>query len=86
MANRARPTLQKRQRERERQQRQKDKAARREEAKQRRAAAPQRTGDHDPDIDHIVPGPQPLADWQVEMKEEEEAAKKAAEQQAQADE
>jgi hypothetical protein len=86
MANRARPTLQKRQRERERQQRQKDKLARREESKQRRATAPDRAGEQDPDIDHIVPGPQPLADWQIEMKEEEEAAKKAAEQQQQADE
>ncbi len=60
MANRARPTLQKRQRERERQQRQKDKEARRDDAKTRRENAPPRTGHEDPDIAGIVPGPQPL--------------------------
>lgn len=80
MANRARPTLQKRQRERERQQRQKDKLARREDTKTRRASSPRPDGGLDPDIADIVPGPQPLADWQIEMKEEEERrAKEEAE-------
>jgi hypothetical protein len=86
MANRARPTLQKRQRERERQQRQKDKAVRREETKVRRADSPERPDGSDPDIEGMVAGPQPLADWQIEMKEEEEAAKKAAEQQVEVEE
>ena len=73
MANRGRPTLQKRQRERARQDRQKDKSARRDEAKTRRASAPERTGDLDPDIAHIAPGPQPLSDWQEELRAEQEA-------------
>lgn len=85
MANRARPTLQKRQRERERQQRQKDKFARREESKQRKDSAPETAHGVDQDIAHIVPGPQPLAEWQIELKKEEEAAKASAEAQSTAD-
>ncbi len=80
MANRARPTLQKRQRERERQQRQKDKTVRREESKVRRDNAPPGAAGVDRDIADVVAGPQPLADWQIEMKEEEERrAKEEAE-------
>lgn len=74
MANRARPTLQKRQKERERQQRQKDKEARRVEAKERRQNAPEKTNNNDPDIDGIIAGPQPLPeelqdweDWEPEV-------------------
>ena len=43
MANRGRPTLQKRQKERARQDKQKDRVTRREDAKLRRASAPDRT-------------------------------------------
>jgi len=66
MANRARPTLQKRERERARQQKQKVKEARREEAKTRRSGATPITPGEDPDLAGIRPGPQPLADWQKE--------------------
>jgi hypothetical protein len=59
MANRARPTLQKREREKARQKKQVLKQERRQEAKARREAAPRRTGDEDPDIAGIRPGPQP---------------------------
>lgn len=67
MVNRSRPTLLKRQREKERQQRQKDKAARRVEAKSRKSDEPRREGDEDPDIAGIVPGPQPMP-WLEEME------------------
>lgn len=59
MANRARPTQQKRNKERARQERQKMKAERRLEAKARRATAAPRMPGEDPDIAGIRPGPQP---------------------------
>lgn len=49
------------------------KEARRREAKEQRAMAPPPPPGIDPDIAGITPGPQPLADWQQEMLEEEEA-------------
>ena len=55
------------------------KEARRSEARSRRAAAPPRPTDHDPDIAGIVPGPQEPPDWQREFFEEEQRAKEAAE-------
>ena len=58
MANHPKVTAQKRMRERARQEWQKEKAARREEAKTRKANAPRRSGEEDPDIAGIVPGPQ----------------------------
>ncbi len=67
MATRGRPTQQKRQRERARQEQRKLKDARRQEAKERRAqAASQPRASGDPDLEGIVAGPQPLAEWQVE--------------------
>jgi hypothetical protein len=54
-----RPTQNKRARERSRQERQQHKAARRLEAKQIKANAPERAPGEDPDIAGIVPGPQP---------------------------
>lgn len=58
---RSRPTQLKHQRERALAEKRRDKAARRQEAKARKAAAgPTRTGDEDPDIAGIRPGPQPL--------------------------
>ena len=81
MAQRGRPTLQKRQRERARVERQKDRDARREVTKERRANAPDRGGNIDPDIAHITPGPQPMPDWQAEAFAEDEAAAEAEEQQ-----
>ena len=69
MAQRSRPTLMKREREKARMERQKMKEARRADRAQRPA---ERSADGiDPDIAHIKPGPQPLADWQIEAQEEE---------------
>ena len=70
MAQRSRPTLMKREREKARIERQKMKEARRADRAQRPI---ERTADGiDPDIAHIKPGPQPLADWQIEAQDEEE--------------
>jgi hypothetical protein len=55
----SRPTQNKRARERARQERQQMKAARRLEAKARRAATPGARDGEDPDIAGIIPGPQP---------------------------
>ena len=80
MATRGRPTQQKRQKERARQEQRKIKDARRQEAKDRKAAAPAPPPGVDRDLDGIVAGPQPLTDWQQEglaafeeTEEEEEA-------------
>jgi hypothetical protein len=70
MANRSRPTLQKREREKAKQEKQRQKEQRRQEAKERRGTTMPHTGDEDPDLAGIVPGPQPLADWQVEPDQE----------------
>jgi hypothetical protein len=67
MAQRSRPTITKRQREQARIAKQKDKAARRAEKAQR--PRPANSNGVDPDIADIRPGPQPLADWQIESDE-----------------
>lgn len=59
MANRTRPTLEKRAKERARQERRKQKEERRAIAKSQKGAAPRAAGGEDPDIAGIVPGPQP---------------------------
>ena len=59
MANRTRPTLEKRNKERARQEKRKQKDERRAYAKVQRSNAPRRPGDEDPDIAGIQPGPQP---------------------------
>jgi len=69
MANRSRPTLLKREREKARMEKQRAKEARRAERSKR--PADRGPGGVDPDIAHITPGPQPLADWQI-MDEENE--------------
>jgi len=72
MAHRSRPTTNKRQREQARIAKRNDKAA-------RLASRPRGTertdvpAGVDPDIADIRPGPQPLADWQIEPEEKEEA-------------
>ena len=73
MANHPKVTANKRARERARQEWQKEKAARREEAKARKASVPRYAGDEDPDIAGIVPGPQPSpwGDDPLEKEEEE---------------
>jgi hypothetical protein len=58
MANRSRPSQQKRHKERARQEKQKMKFERRQEAKLNRANSAKVPGE-DPDIAGIVPGPQP---------------------------
>lgn len=60
--NRARPTFQKRERERARRERQQQKIQRRAEAKVRRANTPSGNGMDDSDLAAIVPGPQPPQD------------------------
>jgi hypothetical protein len=59
MANRSRPSQQKRHKERARQEKQKLKAERRQEAKARRANNDPINPGEDPDIAGIIPGPQP---------------------------
>jgi hypothetical protein len=66
MARNARPTAAKREREKALSERRQQKAARRLDAKQRKAAQQRRADGVDPDIAGIVPGPQPPADWQLE--------------------
>ncbi|MBI4265948.1 MAG: hypothetical protein HY657_16355 [Acidobacteria bacterium] len=66
MARNARPTAAKREREKTLTERRQQKAARRLDAKQRKAQEPRRADGVDPDIAGITPGPQPPADWQVE--------------------
>lgn len=60
MANRSRPTSQKRNKEKARQQKQKEKGARRLEAKARKASAGPKGGDQDMGLAGVRPGPQPL--------------------------
>jgi hypothetical protein len=62
----SRPTQNKRARERARQEKQQNKAARRLEAKSRRANTPDGPAGEDPDIAGIVPGPQ-ASPWGDEM-------------------
>jgi hypothetical protein len=59
MANRTRPTLEKRAKERARQEKRKQKDERRATAMVQRSATPRPEGEEDPDIAGIVPGPQP---------------------------
>jgi len=68
MAQRSRPTLMKREREKARMEKQKMKEARRADRAQR--PSDRGTDGVDPDIAHIKPGPQPLADWQLDVQEE----------------
>ena len=59
MANRTRPTLEKRAKERARQEKRKLKEERRASAKALRANNTRQVGSEDPDIAGITPGPQP---------------------------
>jgi len=63
VAKNSKPTSQKRAREKARIDRQKEKEARRLEAKERKATAPPRSGDEDPDLAGIQLGPQPRPEW-----------------------
>jgi hypothetical protein len=70
MAKPSRPTANKRAREKARMDRAKEKEQRRVEARDRKATAPPRAGDEDPDIAGIRPGPQPRPEWFGEDEEE----------------
>ena len=59
------------------------KEAKRAENKARRAEAPPRPADRDPDLAGIMVGPQEPPAWQREFFEEEQKAKEAAELEAQ---
>lgn len=66
MARNTRPTAAKREREKTLTERRQQKAARRLDAKQRKATADPTPDGVDPDIADIKLGPQPPADWQLE--------------------
>ena len=70
MAQNARPTAAKREREKALAERRKFKESRRRDSKERKDMAQGRDEGVDPDIAHIKLGPQPLADWQIEEQEE----------------
>ena len=69
MANRTRPTLEKRAKERARQEKRQKKEGRRQNAKLQRTQNPKQDNVEDPDIAGIVPGPQP-SPWGEEEEEE----------------
>ena len=71
MAKKSGPTPQKRHREMKRRERRKAKEANRLEAKERKAKAKRRTGDEDPDIAGIRPGPQPLPEQWDDVSDDE---------------
>lgn len=70
MARNTRAGSSKRAREKAQQERQKQKQQRRLEAKERKASTVA-TGDEDPDIAGITPGPQPRPEWLAELDDEE---------------
>lgn len=70
MAQNARPTAAKREREKALAERRKFKEARRLAQKEQKGGSHRGDGE-DPDIAHIKLGPQPLADWQIEEVEVE---------------
>jgi len=72
MAQNARPTAAKREREKALAERRKFKEARRRDTKDRKDGIGGRDEGVDPDIAHIKLGPQPLADWQVDEEQEQE--------------
>ena len=69
MAQNARPTAAKREREKALAERRKFKEARRRDQKDQKALGQGNADGVDPDIAHIKLGPQPLADWQIEEVE-----------------
>jgi hypothetical protein len=70
MAQNARPTAAKREREKALAERRKFKENRRRDSKESKAMSQRGSDGVDPDIAHIKLGPQPLADWQVDEVEE----------------
>jgi hypothetical protein len=72
MARNARPTAAKREREKALSEKRQQKAAKRLDLKQRKEGQERPADGIDPDIADIVPGPQPLADWQIEELEQDQ--------------
>ena len=70
MPKTSRPTSNKRAREKAQAERKKEKEQRRAEARERRANTPPRSGDEDPDLAGVVPGPQPKPDWLLDLDED----------------
>jgi hypothetical protein len=70
MTNKSKATFKKMEKEKARQQKQRDKEARRHQPKATPAAPSLKTGDEDPDIAGIIPGPQPLPEQWDEVKKE----------------
>lgn len=71
MAKKSRGTFEKRQKEKKRQRKQEDKRTRRLESKQHKPDAKLTSGDQDPDIAGIQPGPQPLPEqWNEDVDDE----------------
>lgn len=60
LAKTSKPTIQKREKEKARAQKQRAKEARRAESKERRSQTVKAVDGEDPDLEGIVPGPQPL--------------------------
>lgn len=71
MAHRSRPTTNKRQREQARIAKRNEKAARLADRARRTTERPDLPAGVDPDIADIRPGPQPPADWQLDIDEKE---------------
>ena len=71
MPKTSRPTSNKRAREKAQAERKKEKEQRRADARERKANAPVRSGDEDPDLAGMRPGPQPKPDWLEDAAEEE---------------
>ena len=61
----ANPSMNKRLKERQRQEKQREKAAKRQERSNNKPDRPASEGGIDPDIAHIIPGPQPIAEEDV---------------------
>jgi hypothetical protein len=76
MPKTSRPTSNKRAREKAQAERKKEKEQRRAENRERKANTPARSGDEDPDLVGMVPGPQPKPDWLEGEDEGEETEPK----------
>ena len=73
MAKTSRPTQQKRAKEKARQEKQQQKEARRLQSKERKVGIGMISGEEDPDIAGILPGPQPLPqEWGIVMTDDDE--------------
>ncbi len=63
----ANPSMNKRLKERQRQEKQREKTAKRQDRTQNKPDRPAGEGGVDPDIAHIIPGPQPIPEEDQEM-------------------